>query len=183
MAFIPRVSSVVRFGLAVTFALAAALPRPAAAETGAPVLSRVRAGNPAIVALMEQASHRSATFSNLVEIINTTNGKVYVEEGTCGHGVRACLVLKVTVAGSHRFLRILVDTQKSDWDLMGSIGHELRHAVEVLSEPGLSDGAIRFFYKRTSSSTRDAFAFETAAAIDTGEAVRAEVRRQGRQNH
>jgi hypothetical protein len=40
----------------------------------------------------------------------------------------------VTAAGPNRILRIQVDTRKAGWDLMGSIGHGLRHAVEVLGD-------------------------------------------------
>jgi hypothetical protein len=41
----------------------------------------------------------------------------------------------VTKAGANRMLRVKVDTRKADWDLMGSIGHELRHTIEVLNNP------------------------------------------------
>ena len=40
--------------------------------------------------------------------------------GQCGHGVRACLLPMMTMAGPNRVLRILVDQRKSDRDLMGS---------------------------------------------------------------
>jgi hypothetical protein len=35
---------------------------------------------------------------------------------------------------------VLVDTRKADWDLMGSVGHELRHTIEVIAEPGRRPG-------------------------------------------
>lgn len=61
-------------------------------------------------------------------------------------------------------------------DLMGSVGHELRHAVEVLDNPKVtSTTAMYFFYEREG---RRVFAgFETDAAVQAGNAVRAEVRR------
>lgn len=105
-----------------------------AAGVDAPATGRVRSSSPALVALMEQASERSETFRSLVDQINASDGIVYVEEGQCGHGVRACFVA-VTKAGANRMLRVKVDTRKADWDLMGSIGHELRHTIEVLNNP------------------------------------------------
>ena len=35
-----------------------------------------------------------------------------IENGQCGHGLRACLALTVRVAGRHRLLRIPVDLAK-----------------------------------------------------------------------
>ena len=71
---------------------------------------------------------------------------------------------------------MFVDTGTADWDLMGSIGHELRHAVEVLSNARVtSHKAMAQFYfmnGRVSSGN-----FETDAAIKTGFAIRAEVRK------
>ena len=96
-----------------------------AAATEAVSLPRVRSSRPWIGALIEQAIERSHTFRSLVETINASDGIVYVEEGHCGHGVRACFV-HVTVAGPNRLLWVRVDTHKADSDLMGDIGHELR---------------------------------------------------------
>jgi len=170
------------FSAAVTFALVAILAQPVAAEPDAPHANRVRSSNPAIVALIQQAHRGSATFSRIVETIDNSDGVVYVEEGKCGHGVRACLVLKVTVGGPHRFLRIMVDMRKGDSDLMGSIGHELRHAIEVLSDPtNTSDGAVFFFYHREAMRVKGVF--ETDAAVAAGAAVRREIRRPSASVH
>jgi hypothetical protein len=93
----------------------------------------------------------------------------------CGHGVRACLALSVKQAGPSRLLRVVVDVKKVDWDLMGSIGHELHHAVEVLSEPSVnSSSAIYLFCRSAGEPSGDRF--ETPAAIKAGHAVRREAR-------
>ena len=127
------------------------------------------------MALVRQAIEQSKTFGGLVDTINASDGFVYVEEGRCGHGVRSCFVT-VTVAGGHRILWVYVDTQKRDWDLMGSIGHELRHTVEVLGSPSVtSRNTMYAFYHRLGTYGTDE-AFETVAAVDAGEAVRTEVR-------
>jgi hypothetical protein len=113
----------------------------------------------------------------VVDLIDATDGIVYVEPGRCEKSVRACLALTVQVAGPNRILRIVVDPRKPDCDLIASIGHELWHAIEVLREPWLtSDAALFFFYVREGRTTRTVeSAWETHAAVKTGDAVRAEL--------
>jgi hypothetical protein len=83
---------------------------------------------------------------------------------------------RVEFAGRYRVLTILVDVQRPDVNLIGAIGHELRHAVEVLSDPAItSDAAVLAFYRRYGVRIRGVL--ETRVAIDTGDAVRDEVRR------
>jgi hypothetical protein len=146
-------------------------------------ITRVRASDPAIAAIIRDSTAMSPTFRDLVRTVDETDGIVYVETGKCGHGVRACLAMSVTVAGPHRILRILIDARKLDWDLVGSIGHELRHVIELLADPTVTSGfALYFFYQREAShrpgaeGSHQPGAFETNAAIDTGDAVRGEIR-------
>jgi len=49
-------------------------------------------------------------------------------------------------SGQNRFLRVLVDRQRadSDVDLMGSIGHELQHAIEALSDVAVVNGTMLY---------------------------------------
>ena len=115
-------------------------------------------------------------FARLIDTIEASDGIVHVSEGKCRHGARACLPLTVTVAGPFRILFIVVriDTRRADWDYMGSIGHELHHAIEVLSDPRITDShaMVRLFTNegRVVNGT-----FETDAAIDMGSAVRLEI--------
>ncbi len=138
-------------------------------------ITKVRSKDLAIAAAIQEAAARSATFRGLLDAINASDGIVYVEEGDCGRAGRACLV-GVTVAGPYRLIWVKVDTRRADWDLMGSIGHELRHAVEVLGNPKItSTSSMYFFYER--EGHRAPVGFETKAAIQAGNRVRAEVRR------
>jgi hypothetical protein len=67
--------------------------------------------------------------------ITTTEDIVCVRDGTCRFGLRASLAA-VHSAPSIRFVFITVDRRKSvGCELMASIGHELQHALEVLSNP------------------------------------------------
>ena len=138
--------------------------------------SRVRTDNPAIAAVIQDGIRRSTTFRRLVEAIDASDGIVFVEEGRCRPSVRACLAFSVKQAGPNRLLRVVVEVRKPDWDLMGSIGHELYHAVEVLSEPRIkSSGALYLFYQNVGEPSGDRF--ETPAARKAGDAVRREARR------
>jgi hypothetical protein len=129
--------------------------------------SRVRSESAGIVRLIAQATERSATFRHEIEAINATDGLVYVQDAPCGRGVKACLVHSVKLAGQYRLLRVKVDLGRSDLDTMAAIGHELRHALEVLGDPRLrTDAAIAFFYRRIPSAATEAF--ETAAACQAG---------------
>jgi hypothetical protein len=139
----------------------------------APV-AHVRGVSARIVAVINEAAAQSKTFRGLVDWIGTTDGVVYVQEGRCGYGVRACLKLTMTLMGPHRVLWILIDPRKADRDLMGSIGHELQHAVEVLSHRTIrSSSAMRLLYNK--EGNKYGGWFETNAAIQAGTAVRAEL--------
>jgi hypothetical protein len=140
-----------------------------------PRIVRLRTVGNILTAIVTDATVRSATFRQLVHAISLTDGIVYVEDGDCGHGVHACLAA-VTTAGENRIVRVRVDADTADWNLMGSIGHELQHAVEVLSTRIVSNThALYIFYQR--NGTRTGSVFETAAAVRAGNDVRAEVRR------
>lgn len=144
-----------------------------------PPIPRVRAADPAIAALITRAYERSATFRQLVDTIDGTDGIVYVEPGRCGRSVRACMALSVQVAGPSRILRIVVDPRRENCRLTASIGHELWHAIEVLRDPSLrTDAALFFFYSREGRHTggEPLGAWETEAALRTGFRVLAELR-------
>jgi hypothetical protein len=136
--------------------------------------ARVRGVTTRVVAVINEAAAQSQTFRALVDRIGATDGIVYVAEGQCGHGVRACLLDTMTIAGPNRVLRILVDPRRVDRDLMGSIGHELQHAIEVLSHRSVRSysAMILLFKKMCDGCGRR---FETDAAVQTGNAVRAEL--------
>src|SRR5215467_13322646 len=138
---------------------------------------RVRTTNGAIASLLTEAATRSSTFRELVSTIEHTDGIVYVEPGQCKHGVRACLSLSITSAGGFRILRVLVDVAADMFELMVTIGHELRHALEILGEPRVKTMQQAYnFYAREAATSRDVF--ETRAAILTGLAVEEEIARR-----
>jgi hypothetical protein len=143
--------------------------------TGVPIV-RVRSTNPAIAPLIEQGMARSKTFRNLVAGIEGTDGLVYVEEGKCGRGAHACLVLSVTVAGPYRLLRIHLEPGRPARRRIASIGHELHHALDALNQPTVrSDSAIFHHFLRAAPTGGERF--ETVEAIRTELDVYAELGR------
>ena len=138
--------------------------------------ARVRGVGARVATVLIEASEQSKTFRGLIEQISATDGIVYIVEGKCGHGVRACLTFTITSAGPNRVLRILIDRSKTDREAMRSIGHELQHAVEVLSNPTVrSLGQMYQLYDRICNQCGDRF--ETNAAILAGDAVRDELQK------
>ena len=147
-----------------------------AGDPAAPNHSRVRAEDPALSTLIRQATDHSATFRRLVAEIQSSDGIIHVMRGRCGHYVRACLMLWMGVAGPNRMLRVVVDSDKTDIDTMASLGHELRHALEVLAEPSVKTGAGMFQLYRRNGAVQGV-TFETEAAIHAGDAVYLELKR------
>jgi hypothetical protein len=165
--------------LLLALAVTALIARPATATPAQVAGEHVRVSNEAIVSLVAQASERSNTFRGLVNTINTSDGIVYIEPGRCEHGMKACFV-DITMAGPTRILWVMVQTHGKDCDLMGLIGHELQHAVEVLGDPQVTSSRAMYFFYSQHADAGTSPAFETIAAKRTGEAVTAEVRHKSR---
>jgi hypothetical protein len=123
----------------------------------------------------------SATFRQIVRTIEDSDTYVYVLEGDCGHGVRACFA-GVTTAGARRIMRVTIglDARRPAWDVMASIGHELRHTIEAIQDPTVRSTAAQYFLYERIGFKGTAHSSETLAARDAGNAVRAEVRRFAR---
>jgi hypothetical protein len=137
----------------------------------------VRSFSPSMTSVIQQAGERSATFRRLVETINASDSYVWVDEGECPYDDRACLV-NVTAAGPYRYIFVHIATHKADWDLMGSIGHELRHTIEVIDHPSVTSvRTMRSLYAWIGKkNSRYQNSYETDAAAVAGNAVRDEVR-------
>jgi len=139
-------------------------------------LPRVRSDSAFITAAIARGSELSPVFRRLIETIDASDGLVYVDEGICGHGVFACLLHTMQIAGSHRLLRIRIDRREVvGCHVAGSIGHELQHAIEVLSDASIRSSAGVFGYFDRNGAKGS---FETAAATQAGAAVDREVCRR-----
>jgi len=142
-----------------------------------PIGSPVRSSSAQIIALLVDGVRKSPMLKRLVETLDTTDGIVYFESGKCRRGadkLNACLVNDVVATGGRRYLRILVDLRESPVDLTGSIGHELQHVLEVLSDRSVTSSASMLaFYQ--GDGRNGARSYETPAAIDAGLTVAREI--------
>jgi hypothetical protein len=136
----------------------------------------VRSSQAGLTASIARANLQSQTFKFLTDTVKASDGIVYIEPGVCRRGVAACLT-DVTIAGDKRILWVRVDARRADIDLIASIGHELRHAVEVLGNPTIRTNAAMYLFYVREGIVRGWGAFETAAAVEAGSAVREELRR------
>src|SRR5258705_4557419 len=80
-------------------------------------------------------------------------------------------------AAAHRMLWVEVEFARSSTEVMGSMGHELWHTIEVIGEPPVTDNATMFFlYQPIGYQGTGQDAMETRAAIEASHAVRSEMR-------
>jgi hypothetical protein len=130
-----------------------------------------------IARTIAEAAELSETFRRLLEIINRSDGIVWVNRGRCRHGPPACLVVSLVVAGPNRLLRVIVDPRRADDELIESLGHELQHAVEVLGSSARSTAEMYNFFEYASGMYRVGDRFESREAVAAGFAVAREVSR------
>lgn len=144
--------------------------------------SHIRSPSRAIKEAIDYGVESSPTFRDLVRTIESSDSTLYLLEGNCGKNRPACFA-DVTTAGQHRLLWLIISPDRAahDWDLVGSIGHELRHAVEVIEEPSVRSAGEKFgLYERIGIHVPGG-GFETMAAMDTGLLIREEVHKFERQ--
>jgi hypothetical protein len=150
-------------------------PRVSASDKSIQAFPRIRGGTPAISQTISLAAERSPTFQSLVTTIEGTDGIVYVHRGQCGRQVLSCLLLAITKTGDYRMLHIKIDERRKGHDLMVSMAHELRHAIELLTDPTVVNGTTaQNFYHR--GAPPESYRFETDAAIETELRVDKELR-------
>jgi hypothetical protein len=96
---------------------------------------------------------RSATFRDLIDALNRADVIVYVEStGRMRTGFSAYLSHRLTTAGRHRYLKVLVSRELVRDRLAGVIAHELQHAREVADAAGVRSSAeMRALFKRLDS--------------------------------
>lgn len=146
--------------------------------------ARLRSVDARTAARLGEGRRRSPTFRRLVDAIARTDGIVYVAPIGCPiYGVRACLLHAVHADAGVRYLWIAAAALDDADEQIALIAHELQHALEVLQNPSLrtSQDILHFYRSANAASGLGASArsggraYETDAAILTGEAVRADL--------
>jgi hypothetical protein len=149
--------------------------------------AHVRALNPHLLAALHEGMTRSRTLRQLVAALDASDVVIYLEEGACSDAA-ACTMFAGTSNGV-RWLRtnFVLRTPTGATSLLchrerliAQIGHELQHAVEIANHADVNDErTLSQLYGRIGRRRGRATAYESAAAIQTGERVLAEVREQG----
>jgi hypothetical protein len=135
--------------------------------------------------LLKEGRERSETFRTLLAAIDHSNGIVYVEFGYCAFGhLDGCLLPFIASTHGDRYVRVIVTPEKSRLShdqLLALIGHELRHALEVLEHPEVVDvPTMEHMYRSIGTPIAGQRGFETSAARSTGNTVLTELLRNAR---
>ena len=131
-----------------------------------------------LASAVADAAGRSTVLQNILDRVQRSDGLVYITAppavGAATHMLGG-LSHDVTAAGPHRILRIFI-AGKPDDAAMVIVGHELRHALEVLElSTACSEAEVDALFDRIGWHT-SGHAVETQAALDAGHAVERELR-------
>ena len=134
--------------LALTFfALAAAVRAdPHARGTCDP---HIRSTEAALRAAMADGVRVSPTLQRLVDRLETSDVVVYLMFDRSTTPALAAHTSLLTAAGGRRYLRVSIDRRYAGCRLVGILGHELQHAVEIADSPSTTDqGRVAALYQR-----------------------------------
>ena len=124
--------------------------------------------------LLETVRSHSPTARKLLDRLESSDLITYIRVAPSFDRLRATTRI-IGHSGQNRFVLVSITSMTAQVDQVLLLGHELRHAVELADAPWVrgDDGMIEM-YERI--GWRDSpRAFETAAAVDAGRAVREEV--------
>jgi hypothetical protein len=149
---------------------------PAHAQTRPP---RVRAASPYLRLLIASGVERSPTFRDIVNQLEQSDLIVEVQCGLFKASTLAGRTVLLAAQGDVRYALVEVGCPVMSMPGLYTLGHELRHALEIASAPSVVDGEslAQFF---TEIGFRNRYTnqygqFETADAIDAGERIRHEL--------
>ena len=151
-------------------------PSAIAASLLAAETRRVRAATPRVAQLIDDGVRRSRTFAQLIADVHATDVIVYVEASFGLPPDVSGRILLAGVAGDQRYLRVQVRATLARDQLIATIAHELRHALEVAGDRTVVDekGFVAL-YRRIGDAARACGGFDTEAARVTGRRVRDEL--------
>jgi hypothetical protein len=167
---------------ALAFVVTANAPLSADDAAAHVAVPHIRFDDPLISAAMARGESRSPTFRRLVERLTASDVIAYVERrpptGSAGGFTQF-----VSSTPYARYVRIVLDVDKVNDGMVGLLGHELRHALEVADAPSVVDqDTYAALYRAIGKASCDAprWCFDTTAAVSAGRRVFKEVRAAGR---
>ena len=155
--------------IALAESVSAVTPRPDS------VVPRLRPLDGWAKALLARGVEQSPTFRALVDRLAEADVIVYVEMGPKVASAPGALRF-VGVSASFRFVHIALHQSLTHAELVGVLGHELHHAVEVAGAPHIRDEeSLRRFYRAHGEPGRGLGAYDSEGAREAGHRVRQEV--------
>ena len=159
----------------VVFAIVVGVPLTASSEG----LTHLRLQDSRSIAALRAGMLKSPTLHKLVDQIESSNMFVYV---TLDPFMNKRLSGQTTWMGKSkefRYLRVAINGDLATDQIITTLGHELRHVVEVIDDESVVDeGTLVSLYKRIGkpSSPDIPSGWETVEAQDAGYQVRRELR-------
>jgi hypothetical protein len=148
-----------------------------------PSPTHVRADSPHVRALIDEGVRRSPTIRALVDQVDRSDVVVYVRMRDLPRVQLDGRLSLLTVSGGRRYLVVELSCERPREVQLATLGHELRHAVEIADEPSVTDShALARFFARigTDMGGWQEQAFETAAAASAGRQVHHDLVAPGR---
>jgi hypothetical protein len=121
--------------------------------------------------LIEMATTYSVTVSALVNKLAKTDVVVYVRIAPIGSGTATTSLLNTS--GPIRYLLVSIDTNHTPEEMVGMLGHELQHALEIAEARSVRDEAgLVALYRRIGLHKGAMNRFETHLAQAIGRQAR-----------
>src|SRR5262245_53070648 len=158
----------------------------AAQEPAVPFHGHVRIANDDLRAVMTAALRVSPTLQSIARRIESSDVIVYIDLHRLATPGVAAQSQFVNVSAGRRYVRVIIDSRFSGALLVGLLGHELQHVVEIAGEPSVVDApSLARFYRRVGfrSPAGGNNRFESAAAIATGRRVMQDAADHEREMH
>jgi hypothetical protein len=137
---------------------------------------RVRTACARVQRLLAEGLRHSPTFRSVMAALDRTDVIVYVE---FHRGLRAAIagrLMMVPSTGFQRYARIQLAPGGSLQEQIGTLAHELQHAVEVGEAPEVRDPmTLQQLYTRIGITSLGRHSYDTLAAQQTGRRVRLEL--------
>jgi hypothetical protein len=131
----------------------------------------VRATCAQMLRAVTSGAEASSTLRGLVDRLQASDVVVYLMARRSRSSAIAAHVAFISAAGGRRYLLVAIDPKYSGAQLIGLIGHELRHAVEIAEEPSVVDErSLAALYRRIgfADDAGGIEQYETGNAIETG---------------
>jgi hypothetical protein len=139
--------------------------------------ARVRAADARTAVLLTQGLERSSTIRGLVNALEQRDVIVYLEMQPALKKRLAGTMTWLSAAKTHRYVRVSISPELSTDMAIATMGHELRHVLEVANAPEIvNEATLEKYYRAHGEGNRShGNGWDTEAARVAGDEVRREL--------